>query len=223
MLENLDIIELILQASLLVKIVMAILVLGSVSCWMIIFRLNARMRSAFSHDRQFEDWFWSGSNLAKLYQGIQQVSNRQGLEEIFYLGFAEYLKIQQNKQPKADVIEGVERKLRVALGRQQQDIEEGLSTLASIGSVSPYIGLFGTVWGIMNAFLGLSQSNQASLSAVAPGIAEALIATAIGLFTAIPAVLAFNYFTAKANNIYDLRALYCDELTGMLLRETVNS
>ncbi len=222
MLESIDIIELILQASLLVKIVMGILILGSVSCWMIIFRLMARMSSAFSHDRQFEDWFWSGSNLAKLFQGIQQVVNRQGLEEIFYLGFAEYLKMQHNRQPKSDVIEGVERKLRVALGRQQQEIEEGLSTLASIGSVSPYIGLFGTVWGIMNAFLGLSQSNQASLSAVAPGIAEALIATAIGLFTAIPAVLAFNHFTAKANNIYDLRALYCDELTGMLLRETVS-
>ncbi len=222
MLENLNIIDLILHASLLVKIVMAVLVSASLLAWVLIFRLSARMHSAFAHDNQFEDWFWSGQNLAKLYQGIQHVDNRQGLEQIFYLGFSEYLKMQRNHQPKQDTIDGVERKLRVTLGRQQQQIESGLSTLASIGSVSPYIGLFGTVWGIMNAFLGLSQSNQATLSAVAPGIAEALIATAIGLFAAIPAVLAFNHFTAKANALYDMRALYCDELTGMLLRETTS-
>lgn len=219
-LNTINIIELISQASLLVQIVMGILLLASLFGWFIIFRLSSKVNAAISHDNQFEEWFWSGQNLAKLYQGIQGVANRQGLEQIFFLGFSEYLKMQRNGQPKSDVIEGVERKLRVSLGRQQQQIESGLSTLASIGSVSPYIGLFGTVWGIMNAFLGLSQAQQASLSAVAPGIAEALIATAIGLFAAIPAVLGYNHFTSKANKLYDTRALFCDELTGMLLRET---
>lgn len=222
MLENLNIIELITQASLLVKVVMGILVLASLLGWILIFHLSSRMHVAYKYDEQFEEWFWSGHNLIKLYQGIQNVDNKQGLEQIFYLGFSEYLKMQRNNQPKSDVIEGVERKLRVTLGRQQQSIESGLSTLASIGSVSPYIGLFGTVWGIMNAFLGLSQTQQATLSAVAPGIAEALIATAIGLFAAIPAVLGFNHFTARANKLYELRVLYCDELTGMLLRENVS-
>ena len=104
--------------------------------------------------------------------------------------------------------------------RQQQQLESGIATLASIGSVAPYVGLFGTVWGIMNAFLGLSQNEQASIATVAPGIAEALIATAMGLFAAIPAVLAYNHFTAKSSRLYDSRALFCDEMTGMLQRET---
>ncbi|MFT5097753.1 MAG: biopolymer transport protein TolQ, partial [Psychrobacter okhotskensis] len=135
-------------------------------------------------------------------------------------GFSEYLRMHKKRQPKDDIIDGVERKLRVGLGRQQQLLESGLTTLASIGSVAPYVGLFGTVWGIMNAFLGLSQSEQATLATVAPGIAEALIATAMGLFAAIPAVLAYNHFTAKASRLYDSRALFCDEMTGMLQRET---
>ena len=126
----------------------------------------------------------------------------------------------KKRQPKDDIIDGVERKLRVGLGRQQQLLESGLTTLASIGSVAPYVGLFGTVWGIMNAFLGLSQTEQATLASVAPGIAEALIATAMGLFAAIPAVLAFNHFTAKSARLYESRALFCDEMTGMLQRET---
>ncbi len=126
----------------------------------------------------------------------------------------------KKRQPKDDIIDGVERKLRVGLGRQQQLLESGITTLASIGSVAPYVGLFGTVWGIMNAFLGLSQTEQATLASVAPGIAEALIATAMGLFAAIPAVLAYNHFTAKSGQLYESRALFCDEMTGMLQRET---
>lgn len=218
--ESLNILELITGASLLVQIVMALLLLASLVCWVIIFRLSAKLGSAKSFDEQFESWFWSGEDLAKLYQGVQNSPDRQGLEQVFYVGFSEYLKMHKKRQPKSDIIDGVERKLRVGLGRQQQLLESGLATLASVGSVAPYVGLFGTVWGIMNAFLGLSQTEQASLAAVAPGIAEALIATAMGLFAAIPAVLAYNHFTAKANRIYDSRALFCDEMTGMLQRET---
>ena len=218
--ESLNIIDLITQASLLVQIVMALLLLASLLSWVIIFRMSERLGTARNFDQQFETWFWSGEDLAKLYQGVQGSPERQGLEQIFYVGFSEYLRMHKKRQPKDDIIDGVERKLRVGLGRQQQLLESGLTTLASIGSVAPYVGLFGTVWGIMNAFLGLSQSEQATLATVAPGIAEALIATAMGLFAAIPAVLAYNHFTAKSSRLYDSRALFCDEMTGMLQRET---
>lgn len=218
--ESLNIIDLITQASLLVQIVMALLLLASLLSWVIIFRMSARLGTARNFDEQFETWFWSGEDLAKLYQGIQGSPERQGLEQIFYVGFSEYLRMHKKRQPKDDIIDGVERKLRVGLGRQQLLLESGLTTLASIGSVAPYVGLFGTVWGIMNAFLGLSQTEQATIASVAPGIAEALIATAMGLFAAIPAVLAYNHFTAKSSRLYDSRALFCDEMTGMLQRET---
>ena len=220
--ESLNILDLVLQASLLVQIVMGLLLLASLVSWVIIFRLSSRIGTAKNFDQQFESWFWSGEDLAKLYQGIQGSPDRQGLEQIFYVGFSEYLRMQKKRQPKDDIIDGVERKLRVGLGRQQQLLESGIATLASIGSVAPYVGLFGTVWGIMNAFLGLSHTEQAPLASVAPGIAEALIATAMGLFAAIPAVLAYNHFTAKSARLYDSRALFCDEMTGMLQRETSN-
>ena len=220
--ESLNIIDLITQASLLVQIVMALLLLAPLLSLVIIFRMSERLGTARNFDQQFETWFWSGEDLAKLYQGIQGSPERQGLEQIFYVGFSEYLRMHKKRQPKDDIIDGVERKLRVGLGRQQLLLESGLTTLASIGSVAPYVGLFGTVWGIMNAFLGLSQNEQATLAAVAPGIAEALIATAMGLFAAIPAVLAYNHFTAKSSRLYDSRALFCDEMTGMLQRETSN-
>jgi len=218
--ESLNIIDLIMQASLLVQIVMGLLLFASLLSWVLIFQLSSRLGTAKRYDAQFETWFWSGEDLAKLYQGIQGSPDRQGLEQIFYVGFSEYLRMHKKRQPKDDIIDGVERKLRVGLGRQQQLLESGIAVLASIGSVAPYVGLFGTVWGIMNAFLGLSQTEQASLAAVAPGIAEALIATAMGLFAAIPAVLAYNHFTAKSALLYDARALFCDEMTGMLQRET---
>lgn len=218
--DSINLISLITNASLLVQIVMGILLLASILCWVLIFRLSARLGTAKRQDQHFENWFWSGEDLAKLYQGIQNSPDRHGLANIFYVGFSEFLRMNKKRQPKDHIIDGVERKLRVGLGRQQQSLESGLAVLASIGSVPPYIGLFGTVWGIMNAFIGLSEASQVSLAAVAPGIAEALIATAMGLFAAIPAVLAYNHFTAKAAGIYDSRALFCDEMTGMLQRET---
>ena len=218
--DSINLISLITNASLLVQIVMGILLLASILCWVLIFRLSARLGTAKRQDQHFENWFWSGEDLAKLYQGIQNSPDRHGLANIFYVGFSEFLRMNKKRQPKDHIIDGVERKLRVGLGRQQQSLESGLAVLASIGSVSPYIGLFGTVWGIMNAFIGLSEASQVSLAAVAPGIAEALIATAMGLFAAIPAVLAYNHFTAKAAGIYDSRALFFDEMTGMLQRET---
>lgn len=217
--EPINLLELITHASLIVQIIMGILMASSLLCWILIFRFSGRLGVTQKHDKQFEDWFWSGSSLAKMYQGIQGEREKYGLEQVFYLGYLEYLKIHKKFADKNDTIEGVERKLRSSLGRQQQDLESGLSLLASIGSVSPYIGLLGTVWGIMNAFIGLSQSDQASLASVAPGIAEALIATAMGLFAAIPAVLAYNHFSAKSSQIYEARALFCDDVLSLLNRE----
>lgn len=217
---SMNIINLITQASLLVQIVMGILLIASLMCWGTIFRLSSRISVASASDEHFEQTFWSGVDLPTLYKGVQGNPERSGLEHIFFIGFSEFLKLMRNRLPKLEMLDGVERKLRVGLGRQQQELESGLPLLASIASVSPYIGLFGTVWGIMNAFMGLGESNQATLAAVAPGIAEALIATAMGLFAAIPAALAFNHFTAKAEKIYQSRALFCDEMAGMLQRES---
>ncbi|MFW2178083.1 MULTISPECIES: protein TolQ [unclassified Moraxella] len=217
---SVDIVSLVTQASIFVKIIMGLLFLASLLCWVTIFRLSSRLSSANKSDNHFEQTFWSGIELPMLYKGVQGNPDRSGLEQIFFIGFTEFLKLLRNRQPKADVLDGVERKLRVGLGRQQLELEQGLPLLASIASVSPYIGLLGTVWGIMTAFMGLSTSSQATLSAVAPGIAEALIATALGLFAAIPAALAFNHFTAKSDKVYQSRALFCDEMTGMLMRET---
>lgn len=216
---QIDILSLILQASLFVKAVMGALLFASLLCWVTILRLSHRMASAKRADEYFEEQFWSGIELPTLYKGVQGNQDRSGLEQIFFIGFTEFLKLRRNRKDKADTIDAVERKLRVGLGRQQLELEQGLPLLASIASVSPYVGLLGTVWGIMVSFIGLSSSSQATLSAVAPGIAEALIATALGLFAAIPSALAFNHFTAKSEKLYQSRALFCDEMTGMLLSQ----
>lgn len=220
---SIDLVSLVTHASIFVKIIMGILLFASLLCWVTIFRLSSRLAIATRADNYFEQTFWSGVELPTLYKGVQGNPDRSGLEQIFFIGFSEFLKLLKNTQARSEIIEGVERKLRVGLGRQQLELEQGLPLLASIASVSPYIGLLGTVWGIMTAFMGLSTSSQATLAAVAPGIAEALIATALGLFAAIPAALAFNHFTAKNDKVYQSRSLFCDEMTGMLLRQTVDT
>lgn len=221
MAASLNPIDLIVHASLVVKLVMLLLVMASVYGWYLIARLEQASRRAQKEDVHFEQVFWSGADLKTLYQNAQTRPHRQGLEAIFFDGFAEFLKLRKKGADKDEVIAGTERILRVALSRQQAPLEYGASTLASIGSVSPYVGLFGTVWGIMNSFLGLSQTQQATLATVAPGIAEALIATAIGLFAAIPAVLAFNRYSARAEAIYQHRALFAEEMIALLQREAL--
>lgn len=217
--NELNILDLILEASLLVQLVMGLLLLMSLVGWGIIFHLTSKLGSAKRFDGEFEAWLWSGNTLAKQYTSVANESERTGLEQVFFVGYGEFLKSQKLGAERSAVLDSVERKFKVAIGKQQAILEQGLSTLASIASVSPYIGLFGTVWGIMNAFIGLSSADSVSLATVAPGIAEALIATAIGLFAAIPASLAFNHFTAKANALYESRALFCEELTGILAHE----
>ncbi len=216
---ELNILDLILDASLLVQLVMALLLLLSLIGWGLIFRLASKLTSAKRFDDEFETWLWSGNALAKQYHSVAGETERVGLEQVFFVGYGEFLKAQRSGIEQGVVLDGVERKFKDAIGKQQAMLEQGLSTLASIASVSPYIGLFGTVWGIMTAFIGLSSAESVSLATVAPGIAEALIATAMGLFAAIPASLAFNHFSAKANTLYERRALFCEELTGALAHE----
>lgn len=214
MISELNVLDLIMQASLLVQLVMGILLLLSLLGWALIFRLFTKINHTKKFDTEFAAWLWSNTSLSKQFQAVSSEPERMGLEQVFYMGYEEFIKTQKAGATQPQILQAVERKFRVALGKQQAMLENGLATLASIGSVSPYIGLFGTVWGIMNAFIGLSSADSVSLATVAPGIAEALIATAIGLFAAIPATLAFNHFTAKANTLYESRSLFCEELLG---------
>ena len=215
--------NLILQTSAVVQLVMLVLLLASLYSWYLIAKLHMSYKKAQADDEHFQKIFWSGAELNTLYNNAQLNSKRTGLEDIFYQGIGEFFKLKKFQATTQQTIEGTERILRVGLSRDQGGLEQGLGALASIGSVAPYIGLFGTVWGIMNAFLGLADVDQVTLATVAPGIAEALIATAIGLFAAIPAVLAFNHYTAKGETVYSDRALFAEEMVALLQRQTVSS
>ncbi len=221
--SSLHISDLILQASPVVQLVMLVLLLASLYSWYLIAKLHMSYKKAQTDDEHFQKIFWSGAELNTLYNNAQLNSKRTGLEDIFYQGIGEFFKLKKFKASTQQTIDGTERILRVGLSRDQGGLEQGLGALASIGSVAPYIGLFGTVWGIMNAFIGLADVDQVTLATVAPGIAEALIATAIGLFAAIPAVLAFNHYTAKGETVYSDRALFAEEMVALLQRQTVSS
>ncbi|WP_114799967.1 protein TolQ [Moraxella canis] len=213
--ESISLISLIIEASIVVKLVMALLLLLSMISWVLIFHLSAKIGGAARFDERFERWFWT-DDIDRQLSVVQSESERTGLEAIFYTGFHD--PNHQDAQLSDDKkVQLVERRLRMALGGEQVRLEKGLSTLATIGSVSPYIGLFGTVWGIMNAFIGLGQAESVSLATVAPSIAEALIATALGLFAAIPATMAYNHFTAKSNVLYENRSLFCEGLMSALV------
>jgi biopolymer transport protein TolQ len=219
--SSLHVSDLILHASPVVQLVMLALLLASVYSWYLIAKLHMGYKKAQTEDEHFQKMFWSGADLKILYNNAQLNSKRAGLEDIFYQGLGEFLKLKKRQVALPQAIEGTERLLRVGLSRDQGHLEQGLGALASIGSVAPYVGLFGTVWGIMNAFIGLAAVEQVTLATVAPGIAEALIATAIGLFAAIPAVLAFNHYTAKGETVYSDRALFAEEMVALLQRQAV--
>ena len=221
--STLKVSDLILQASPVVQLVMLLLLLASLFSWYLIAKLHMSYKKAQADDEHFQKIFWSGAELNTLYNNAQLNSKRVGLEDVFYQGLGEFFKLKKRKASAAQSIEGTERILRVGLSRDQGTLEQGLGALASIGSVAPYVGLLGTVWGIMNAFIGLADVDQVTLATVAPGIAEALIATAIGLFAAIPAVLAFNHFTAKGETVYNNRALFAEEMVALLQRQSVGS
>ncbi len=211
--------HLISHASLIVQFVMLVLVAASVYSWTIIFQRRALYGAAKARADHFDEKFWSGGDLNALYSQLSQKADLEGQENIFRSGFKEFLRQREKKLDAEAIMQGVTRAMRIAITQEQTRLETSLNFLASVGSTSPYIGLFGTVWGIMTSFIGLAKVQQATLAVVAPGIAEALIATAMGLFAAIPAVLAYNRFSASSDALLTRYETFADEFIGILHRE----
>jgi biopolymer transport protein TolQ len=221
--QDLDIWTLILHASLVVKVVIFLLVAVSFMSWMFIFQKWFSIRRASAQSDKFEREFWSGNDLNALYQGA--VNNRHSigsLERVFEAGFREFAKLRgQRGTDTSDMVDGARRAMRATFQREMDFLERHLSFLASTGSVSPYVGLFGTVWGIMHAFRSLANVQQATLAQVAPGIAEALVATAIGLFAAIPAVVAYNRYSHDIERLANRFESFMEEFSNILHRQAV--
>jgi biopolymer transport protein TolQ len=227
--QDLSFISLISNASLLVQLVMALLILVSVMSWTYIFRKMFAIRNAKSQTEEFERAFWSGGNLNTLYEDAssnrrKSVGNTGAMERIFESGMSEFNKIKVSFANRSAIdpgtmIDGARRAMRAAYQREMDALESHLAFLASVGSVSPYVGLFGTVWGIMNAFRGLANVQQATLASVAPGIAEALVATAIGLFAAIPAVVAYNRYSHDIDRLAIRFESFIEEFSNILQRQ----
>lgn len=218
--EPLSILDLVLGASVVVQVVMGLLILASLTSWVMIFQRGFALSSIRRQATDFESEFWSGKDLGELYVELDtENSDVIGLESIFASGFKEFSRSgQQDGADQERVMQNVQRAMRVALVREEERLETHLPFLATVGSTSPYVGLFGTVWGIMNSFRGLATVNQASLSVVAPGISEALVATAIGLFAAIPAVIAYNRYAAYVEVIMNRFEAFSDEFSSILDR-----
>lgn len=219
-----SIFSLISGASLLVQAVMILLLLASVVSWVFIIRRASIVSSAKAELEMFEDKFWSGVDLNSLYRegNVQAAEGIEigGLEGIFRAGFKEYSRLSQQVGADAEaVMTGAQRAMRVATTKEEESLEANLPFLATVASASPYVGLFGTVWGIMNSFRGLANVHQATLSVVAPGIAEALIATAMGLFAAIPAVIAYNHFATKVESLVTGYETFAEEFASILHRQ----
>lgn len=220
MVEKLSLWSLIANASLLVQLVMLLLMVMSVASWVFIFQRRQYFVRARRGLRQFEEKFWSGVDLSQLFREVNANPNQQsGLENIFRAGLKEFTRLRQQTDADPDAImDGVQRAMRVALAREEEKLETHLPFLATVGSISPYIGLFGTVWGIMNSFRGLANVHQATLASVAPGISEALIATAMGLFAAIPAVVAYNRYSARLESLMNNYETFAEEFSSILHR-----
>ncbi|MBL8202295.1 MAG: protein TolQ [Chromatiales bacterium] len=217
---NTSIVDLILSASLVVQLVMLLLLAASLTSWAIIVRKRSVLRQAVAGSDAFETSFWSGGDLTAIYGDVTRAGEPPAdMAGLFEAGFREFRRLsEQAAMPADQVLEGVRRAMHVAQMREMDRLEESLSTLATIGSTSPYVGLFGTVWGIMNSFLGLGSVQSATLAAVAPGIAEALVATAIGLFAAIPAVIAYNRYADKVSRLEVRYDSFIEEFFSVLQR-----
>jgi len=215
-----SILSLVSNASFVVQIVLAGLLVVSIIAWTMIIQKWQVLKKAKDEADLFEQRFWAGADLVVLYKTLAQRKNAQGMAAIFEAGFHEYAKL--HKQPGRDseaVLEGAQRAMRVTLNREVDKVESGLPFFATVGSTSPYVGLFGTVWGIMNAFRALGQVEQATMSMVAPGIAEALIATAMGLFAAIPAVIAYNRYSYSVERLEARYDGFMEEFSNLLNRQ----
>ncbi|HHJ36293.1 MAG TPA: protein TolQ [Gammaproteobacteria bacterium] len=213
--------SLVTRASFLVQIVMTILLSASVLSWVIISLKFKILKTAKDEAMRFEDQFWSGINLSDLYQQVKRKrEEHRGVARIFEVGFAEYIRTHKNKMNTEMMLASVQRSMKVAVAREEDYLDSHLSLLATIGSISPYIGLFGTVWGIMRSFIALGAVEHASLAMVAPGIAEALIATAMGLFAAIPAVIGYNRYAEKVDRLSSTYENFAEEFATILQRQS---
>ncbi len=216
--------HLIANAGILVQLVMLLLMLASVVSWALIFQRLQVFRKARQAQLEFEDRCWSGMDLGQLYKEVRaEPTPFSGMESVFRAGLKELSRLRQQSRDADAVMEGTQRAMRVAFSREQERLETHLPFLATVGSTSPYVGLFGTVWGIMNSFRGLAQVQQATLATVAPGISEALIATAMGLFAAIPAVIAYNRFSAMSDALLKNYETFAEEFSSILHRRVHNS
>ena len=217
---DLSLVSLVSEASILVQMVLVLLLAASVISWYFIFRKRAQLALAQRTADSFEEAFWSGGDLVSIFQRLDRKSAALvGIERIFHTGFREFAKLRQQKNIGVNaMIESTERVMRITLNREIDALEFNLSFLATVGSTSPYVGLFGTVWGIMNSFRALGNVQQATLAMVAPGIAEALIATAMGLFAAIPAVIAYNHYATQVERLHSRYDIFKEEFTSILER-----
>lgn len=216
---EIDILRLVMNAGPMVKLVMALLLLASVFSWGAILDRSRAMKRAWKQVKRFEKEFWQGGDMAKLFKKTE-TGDDGGMGAIFVAGFREFLKSREGHSASNDaILNNSRRAMRVAMNRELDKLESHLPFLATVGSTSPYVGLFGTVWGIMNAFTSLGDVKQASLNMVAPGIAEALVATALGLFAAIPAVIAYNRFTNDVDRLEGRYEDFIEELSNILQRQ----
>ena len=220
--EELTVFKLIAQASFMVKFVMLVLLIASVVSWTMIFLKFIGIRRARESANAFEDQFWSGKDLVTIYNRVNDPQHYAlGMELIFIAGFKEFARLRNHAGLDSQaIIEGTQRAMRVSMNREVDTLEVHLSFLATVGSTSPYVGLFGTVWGIMNSFTALGNVHQATLAMVAPGIAEALIATAMGLFAAIPAVIAYNRYVSEVERLTSRYDTFVEEFSTILQRQT---
>ncbi len=221
MTTDLSLFHMVVNASLLVQIVLSLLLAASMVSWTMIFRKRSALKQAQRAADEFEERFWSGKDLVSMYNRITARKHTPaGMERIFEAGFKEFARLRKQAgiDPKA-VLDGTQRSMRVALSRETDALEVHLSFLATVGSTSPYVGLFGTVWGIMNSFRALGNVNQATLAMVAPGIAEALVATAMGLFAAIPAVIAYNRYSNEVARLLSRYDIFMEEFSTILQRQ----
>ncbi len=218
--QDMSILHLVLQASWVVQLVMLILVAASVASWATIFRKSQALKRVRRLNEEFEEDFWSGNSLNDLYTSATQNAKNGGpMERIFASGMREYRKLRERHiADPATLMDGTRRAMRASFQREMDVVESGLAFLGTIGSVAPYVGLFGTVWGVMHAFTGFANMEQITLATVAPGIAEALVATAMGLFAAIPAVTAYNRYANQIDRVASAQETFVEEFTNILQR-----
>tara|TARA_Y100000996_G_scaffold324717_1_gene260770 strand:- start:1138 stop:1809 length:672 start_codon:yes stop_codon:yes gene_type:complete len=220
--DDISVLNLFLEAGIVVKIVMLLLFIASILSWIVIVERFNFFRKIKNDNNNFLNTFWSGKDLDTLYREVSKDTSLYGARNLFKNSFDEFSLIHSEDSISDFELESINRSMRVSIASDEEEMNKHLSFLANVGSVSPYVGLLGTVWGIMTSFQGLSDATQATINAVAPGISEALIATGMGLFAAIPAVVAFNKFTSESETISQNTLIFAEELASIFYKKSVN-